>query len=78
MPIGPGKYDTTCTAVRKEMAAQGVALIVINGTHGCGISVQATPQAYGVIVDLLEGLAKQIREDMARLQNNETVRGNLQ
>jgi hypothetical protein len=41
MPIGPGKYDDACTAARVATAAEAVVLIVVDGCHGHGFSVQS-------------------------------------
>ena len=41
MPLGPGKYDDMTTHVRDQTKAAGVAVIIIGGSKGDGLSVQA-------------------------------------
>jgi hypothetical protein len=72
MALGPGKYDAVCTMVRREVgfsddfiqnAAGGVLVIVIGGNKGNGFSCQADPQTTMHLPDLLENIARQLRED---------------
>ena len=65
MPVGPGKYDDLCTEVREQTEAEGVAIIVINGKHGSGFSVQAAEYITLGLPDLLEHMAKDIRASFA-------------
>lgn len=69
MPLGPGKYDPQCTIVREHTDAAGVALIVIDGIHGSGFSVQASAEVTLRLPDLLEEMARAIRAsfDQGRL-----------
>lgn len=57
----PGKYDAACTAAREATKAEGVALIVFNGEHGGGFSVQAPPDILLALPRTLEFMAKAIR-----------------
>lgn len=58
--IGPGKYDDICTQVREATKAEGIVLIVINGEHGGGFSVQA-PLVYHLrLPELLRNVADEI------------------
>lgn len=66
--IGPGKYDDLCTHVLDEAKAEAVILIIRNGVHGDGFSMQATLPVLLTLPDMLEFLAKEIRADMARGQ----------
>lgn len=38
--LGPGKYDPLCTQARETAQARGVIMIVLDGLHGSGFSVQ--------------------------------------
>lgn len=60
----PGKYNEACTIARETAQAEGVALIVVNGKNGNGFSVQATPRILLALPDILESMAKAIREDL--------------
>lgn len=60
--IGPGKYDDLCTTVRKKAKARGAIVIVLGGNKGNGFSCQADLASTLMLPDLLETLAKQIRE----------------
>jgi len=62
MALGPGKYDDLCTYVREQAKADGALVIVINGTRGVGFSCQADLQTTLLLPELLENIAKQIRE----------------
>ncbi len=62
--IGPGKYDDACTVVREMTGADCVLVAVIGGKKGAGFSVQTTtPITPEILAQLLEGIARQIRED---------------
>jgi hypothetical protein len=70
MPLGPGKYDDLCTDIREYVglggselqSGGGVILIVIGGDRGNGFSCQADLETTLLLPDLLEDMAKQIRE----------------
>jgi hypothetical protein len=66
MPLGPGKYDDLCTEVREKARARGAIVIVIEGDKGDGFSCQADLLVTVRLPDLLESMAKQIRESMSR------------
>ena len=58
---GPGSYDPECTALREQLSAEGVVLIVRNGVKGDGFEVQlnaldlvALPSALRQIADQVE------------------------
>jgi len=61
MAYGPGKYDDVCSHAREESCAQAVLLVVINGVHGSGFSVQSVGAPMAGLPDLLEALAADIR-----------------
>lgn len=60
MPIGPGKYDQECSYVRAATQAEGVIVIVIDGTKGAGFSCQATPEILDELPKLLRTIAQEI------------------
>ena len=62
MALGPGKYDDLCTEVREKAKARGAILIVFSGDKGSGFSCQADVDITLVLPEILENLAKQIRE----------------
>jgi hypothetical protein len=62
MAIGPGKYDDLCTMVREKAEAEGAIVIVFGGKRGSGFSCQADLEATLRLPDILESVAKQIRE----------------
>lgn len=66
MAMGPGKYDDICTMVTKQVGISelggGVAVIVMGGNKGNGFAVQADLRTTLMLPDILEEMAKQIRE----------------
>jgi hypothetical protein len=64
MPIGPGKYDDLATYVREQTEADGVAVIVMGGNKGNGFSVQCPADLSAALPEMLEMMAKEIRESM--------------
>lgn len=64
MAIGPGKYDAITTIVRESVSAGGVVLIVIDGAHGDGFSVQATAEVTLNLPALLRAIADSIESDL--------------
>lgn len=68
MPMGPGKYDTLCTLVREQLQAEGVIVMVFNGPHGDGFSVQASADITLRLPEILEDVARQIRASFERGQ----------
>lgn len=65
MAEGPGKYDDLCTLVREGAQAEVAIVIVINGVHGSGFSVQGVTDQEALtrvhLPALLEDLARRIR-----------------
>jgi hypothetical protein len=61
MAIGPGKYDDLCTLVREQAKAQGVIVIVIDGSKGTGFSCQADHLTTARLPAILESVAADIR-----------------
>ena len=62
--LGPGKYDKFATDIRQAVSAAGVVLIVLDGNQGFGFSCQADLASTLKLPDMLEHIARQIREDM--------------
>jgi hypothetical protein len=65
MPMGPGKYDDLATLVRERAGITedgGVIVIVLGGNRGNGFACQADLRTTLLLPDLLEDMAKQIRE----------------
>jgi hypothetical protein len=62
MTVGPGKYDDLCTVVREKANAAAAIVIVIGGTKGSGFSVQCDPPTLARLPDVLETMARQLRE----------------
>jgi hypothetical protein len=61
---GPGKYDQICTQAREAAHAGCALLIILDGEHGHGFSVQFTDQAYVErLPAILRDVAKQIERD---------------
>jgi hypothetical protein len=62
---GPGKYDDIATQARESTNATAVVLVVYNGDKGSGFSVQSESDDWiRILPDILEAMAKQIREDL--------------
>jgi ribose 5-phosphate isomerase RpiB len=70
MTTGPGKYDDVATMVREKTEAACVVVIVIDGNHGNGFSVQATNLGgmFAAVPIALRMAADQIEEDARRLK----------
>jgi len=62
---GPGKYDDVCTMVRERTEARAVLVVVIDGKLGNGFSFQGDPLSLASVPEMLEDVARQIREDRA-------------
>ena len=62
MAMGKGRYDNHCTVVRDLTNADGVVVIVLGGNRGSGFSAQLSPELQAKLSDILEDLAKQIRD----------------
>lgn len=69
MALGPGKYDDVCTMVAEQVGVGvqggGVIVIVFGGNKGSGFSCQADLPTTLALPDVLEQVAKQIRESGA-------------
>lgn len=70
MAIGPGKYDDYATQAREATQADGVVLIIANGKHGSGFSVQAPIDMHAALPTVLESLAESIRSNWTGGDNN--------
>jgi hypothetical protein len=67
MALGPGKYDELCSYVREQAGITddgGVIVIVLGGKHGNGFSCQADIVTTLRLPDMLESIARQMREDL--------------
>lgn len=62
MSNGAGKYNDLCTEVRKQAEAQGAIVIVLGGKLGSGFSVQADVDTLSLLPEMLETIAKQLRQ----------------
>jgi hypothetical protein len=62
MAIGPGKYDDLASHVRGVAEAEGVLLLVVNGTRGSGMSAQLSIELTLTLPEILRNIAKQIEE----------------
>lgn len=65
--MGPGKYDDLCSLVRERAGigdhdGGGVIVIVLGGHHGNGFSCQADLATTLLLPDLLEQVARQMRQ----------------
>lgn len=66
---GPGKYDATCTAAMLALNAEGVILIVMNGTNGNGFSANyASLKAQAATPAVLRSVADQMEQDIKEQQ----------
>lgn len=65
MTIGPGKYDELCMQAREQAQAEGVVMIVIQGRHGSGFSVQASLDVHAALPQALAALSESMREDLS-------------
>ena len=61
---GPGKYDALATFCMEDTGAEGVGVIVVGGKLGAGFSVQGTERFVRSLPDILETMARGIREDL--------------
>lgn len=60
--IGPGKYDDAATAAR-EKSGGAVILMVLEGNHGSGFSVQSPAEVIAFLPDILRDVANKIEGD---------------
>jgi hypothetical protein len=65
MARGPGKYDHLASWVREHAQADGVAVIVLDGTRGAGFSFQASnPRLLALLPAALRRVADTIEADL--------------
>lgn len=65
MADGPGKYDDEAERVRVATNAAGVALVVINGSKGNGVSCKGEWTTHADFARLLRLIADNIERDIA-------------
>jgi hypothetical protein len=67
MSDGLGKYDDLCTYVREQAKAMTAIIIVLDGEHGSGFSLQShVENSRAFLPDLLETMAADIRRNMGK------------
>lgn len=66
MADGPGKYDDEAERVRVATNAAGVALVVIDGSKGNGVSCKGEWATHAEFARLLRMIADNIERDLAR------------
>lgn len=64
MAFGPGKYDSICTIARQRAKARAVLMMVFDGRHGSGFSVQAPIDIQVALPRILRDIASQIEASM--------------
>jgi hypothetical protein len=64
MATGPGKYDDLATMVRETAKARGSVVIVFEGEHGSGFSVQADAYYTHSLPEVLRYMADQIEAEI--------------
>lgn len=62
MAWGPGKYDKECTEIFTRTRADGVLLVVFNGTLGTGFSCTVTGDILMKMPQILRQVADQIEQ----------------
>ena len=65
MALGPGKYDALASVVRERAKAAGVIVMVFDGRHGSGFSVQASAEITLRLPQLLRVMADGIERDLS-------------
>lgn len=63
MTLGQGEYDAELTEAKRQCGATSAVLIVLDGARGPGFACQATLEHLLTLPEVLELIAKQIRED---------------
>jgi len=63
MALGPGKYDELCTLARERAKALAAVVIIIDGEHGSGFSVQGPAALTLDLPCILRLLADDIEKD---------------
>jgi len=67
MKVKRSRYDDLCVYVREKADADLAAVIIMNGKHGTGFSLQAaSPYFPHDLADVLEDMAQKIREQSGR------------
>ena len=66
MPIGPGKYDDSCTQVRDQANARAAIIIVIDGELGNGCSCQADLEITLAMPTILRNLADEVERSLQK------------
>lgn len=77
MSLGPGgKYDRECELITASVGSDATVLIVLGGRRGSGFSMTINGQkvnpmgAMRAVADSMEHVAKQIRADLKRFEEN--------
>lgn len=63
MSAGPGRYDPLLTEAREKAKATGALLLIFDGEHGNGFSVQGSASMLLDLPYVLRTLAAQIEAD---------------
>jgi hypothetical protein len=71
MAVGPGKYDLIATMVREMTSASGVVILVFDGAHGSGFSVQGPIELTTSLPKMLRGIADDIDKDLDEGEDDE-------
>jgi hypothetical protein len=66
MPAGPGKYHDEAQALRRQVQAESLVVIVTNGVKGSGFEIQADFDFLVVLPDVLRHVAREIEQSLAR------------
>jgi translation initiation factor 6 (eIF-6) len=66
MPRGRGRYDAECVEIRERVNALGTVLIVVAGDRGHGVSLQCEEDFVHQIPEILEDIARDIREGLKK------------
>jgi len=64
MAIGKGKYDDLLTEAREKAKASGAVLIILDGEHGMGFSVQAPALMLARLPAMLRYTADMLDDDI--------------
>lgn len=64
---GPGKYEFEASFVHTLTGGDGVAVIVLGGNRGPGFAVHGTARFVTALPDLLEDVARRMREQRRRV-----------
>jgi len=67
MALGPGKYDPLCTQAREAAKAAGVILVIFDGEHGSGFSVQSVSlELTALLPGMLRRFATEIEDSFVK------------